>query len=179
MYSPGTLYRHYKWGLYEIVTLALDEATQTPVVVYRSLEEPENIWTRLLSVFIESVTREDGITEPRFARIPERGSIEGKISLLYVTHSSMTEAERISQELLQSKLIACVNYFPIESEYEWKGEMVRTKEVTTLFKTSIAQSEKAKAHIQSSHAYEIPCILTFEVSANAEYAAWIEQAVTS
>jgi uncharacterized protein involved in tolerance to divalent cations len=41
-------------------------------------------------------------------------------SLLYVTHPSRPEAVRITTELLQQHIIACANYFPIESTYWWE-----------------------------------------------------------
>jgi uncharacterized protein involved in tolerance to divalent cations len=38
---------------------------------------------------------------------------------IYVTHQSREEAEKIAHHLLQEKMIACVNYFPIQSAY-WR-----------------------------------------------------------
>lgn len=37
--------------------------------------------------------------------------------LIYVTHPSKPEAIRITSELMKSRLIACANYFPIESMF--------------------------------------------------------------
>jgi hypothetical protein len=46
----GQVYRHYKGGVYVVLTLAVEEATLEPVVVYRSCERG-TVWTRLLGDF--------------------------------------------------------------------------------------------------------------------------------
>lgn len=55
-----------------------------------------------------------------------------KILLLYVTHKNKEEAEKVSKYLLEKRLIACVNYFPIESSYWWKGKVENSEEIVTL-----------------------------------------------
>lgn len=40
--------------------------------------------------------------------------------LLYVTHPSKPEAVKLSVDLLNQHLIACVNYYPMESMYWWE-----------------------------------------------------------
>ena len=52
------LYRHYKGGEYEVIAVALDEATHEPMVVYKSLQESGEfpvgtVWVRPQDEFEE------------------------------------------------------------------------------------------------------------------------------
>lgn len=65
--EDGSRYRHYKGGEYEIVATGFLEDSETPCVVYRSLEK-NIIWVRTAKNFLESVEY-DGETVPRFSKI--------------------------------------------------------------------------------------------------------------
>lgn len=56
---PGHRYRHYKGGLYEVVTSSVKEDTLEILVTYRSLEKG-SIWTRTLENWREKVDTPDG-----------------------------------------------------------------------------------------------------------------------
>jgi hypothetical protein len=60
-------YRHYKGGVYELVSEATLEADLTPVIVYRG--EDGRTWVRPSAAFFEQV-EVDGMRMPRFAAIP-------------------------------------------------------------------------------------------------------------
>ncbi|NHO31298.1 DUF1653 domain-containing protein [Acetobacter fallax] len=59
--TPG-LYRHYKGGLYTVITTARHSETEEWFVVYRS-EAHGTLWIRPLSMWKETVNG-----QPRFAR---------------------------------------------------------------------------------------------------------------
>ncbi len=40
--------------------------------------------------------------------------------LIHVTHSNLDDAKNISTKLLEKRMVASVNYIPIESSYRWK-----------------------------------------------------------
>lgn len=48
---PSGRYRHYKGGEYDVVAYANSEASGEAMVCYRSVDEPDKIWTRPLSEF--------------------------------------------------------------------------------------------------------------------------------
>lgn len=50
-----------------------------------------------------------------------------KIISIYITYPNIEEAKKICTHLLEQKLIACANYFPIESAYWWKGKIENEK----------------------------------------------------
>lgn len=55
--------------------------------------------------------------------------------VVYITHKNMAEAKKIGEYLLNKKLIACVNYLPIESAYWWRDKIEKSKEVISLVKS--------------------------------------------
>lgn len=72
---PGSLWQHYKGGLYRIREIAVDEASGEPVVVYRPVDPaaPDHAWLRPLARFTEPVAGLDGRTRARFVPIREPG----------------------------------------------------------------------------------------------------------
>ena len=62
--AGATRFRHYKGGVYEVVSEAILEADHTPVVVYRGADG--TTWVRPKQAFFESI-EVDGVRMPRFA----------------------------------------------------------------------------------------------------------------
>ena len=55
MILPFQIYRHFKGGLYIVLSLAMPEDGQEPVVVYMSLNGDNKVWTRSQSDFMSTV----------------------------------------------------------------------------------------------------------------------------
>ncbi len=99
-----------------------------------------------------------------------------KFILIYTTFKSSEEAQNIINHLLNNKLIACVNFFPITSQYRWKGDIVTSNEITAILKTRIGNWRKVKEYIEKHHTYEVPCIIKLAtVQANDSYSSWIHE----
>ncbi|WP_306854591.1 DUF1653 domain-containing protein [Cupriavidus necator] len=62
----GMPYRHYKGGAYTAVGVGRFEADLAPVVVYRAMRDPSQLWVRRADVFSEPVATPRGEV-PRFA----------------------------------------------------------------------------------------------------------------
>lgn len=95
--------------------------------------------------------------------------------LIYITCKDNKEAKRIGKQLLEKRLIACTNMYPIESMYWWENKIQEDKEVVLLVKTGEKNYEKVKEEVQKLHSYEIPCILRIKAEANEEYNKWVEK----
>lgn len=65
--QPGDLFVHYKGGHYEVITLAIQEDTLEPLVVYRSKKD-DSVWVRTYKNFTEDI-EVGGKKIKRFARI--------------------------------------------------------------------------------------------------------------
>ena len=94
--------------------------------------------------------------------------------VIYITHKNKKEAKKVAEALLRDRLIACVNYFPIESSYWWKEEIVTAKEIVTLVKTKKENWTKVKKVVEAIHPYETPCIMKLDAESNTSYAQWIK-----
>jgi len=69
------IYRHYKGGLYEVLSVALHSETLEPMVVYQGLFDsaefgPNPLWVRPFSMFLETINI-DGKEQPRFEFVSE------------------------------------------------------------------------------------------------------------
>lgn len=98
-----------------------------------------------------------------------------KFIIIYITHKNKKEARKVAEALLRDRLIACVNYFPIESSYWWKDKIATSKEIVTLVKTRKENWTKVKKAVEAIHPYETPCIMKLDVTANQSYVDWIKK----
>lgn len=69
--QTGERYRHYKGGLYQIVTLAVHTETEEEMVVYQALYGEYRVFVRPLSMFFDEVRDSEGNTVRRFEREAE------------------------------------------------------------------------------------------------------------
>lgn len=100
------------------------------------------------------------------------------IALIYITHETEAEAQRISNQLLEARLAACANIFPIQSAYWWQGHIENGKEWVSIVKTTPEKWEAVQEAVSRWHPYTTPCILKIEAEASAAYADWIRESVS-
>lgn len=108
-----------------------------------------------------------------------------KFIIIYITHKNLKEAKKVGEALLRDKLIACANYFPIESSYWWlatsdasdggKKKITSSKEIVSLVKTKKENWTKVRKAVEAMHPYDVPCIMKIEVESNKSYADWIKK----
>ncbi len=98
--------------------------------------------------------------------------------LVYSTFPSEEKALEICRKLLEEKLIACYNAFPVKSGYWWNGEIVYDNETAVIFKTSKTKKEQAFRKIKELHPYTTPAIFSIEVEeTDPNYLSWLVQVV--
>ncbi len=102
-----------------------------------------------------------------------------EIILVYITTPNVAEAKKIASALVQEKLAACANIFPIQSAYWWEGKIENGKEWVSLLKTASHLRRQLQEAIERLHPYEVPCIMQWEVIANKAYENWISASVMS
>lgn len=95
------------------------------------------------------------------------------MALIYITCKDLKEANKISMLLLEKRLIACANLFPIKSMYLWKGKIENQNEFAIIAKTLEKKYIKIKAEVSKLHSYKIPCILKIDAEANEAYDNWV------
>lgn len=97
--------------------------------------------------------------------------------IIYITHPDLRTAKKIVASLMKNRLIACANFFPIESTYWWKGKMENSDEIVSIVKTKKENWDRVKSAVIKMHPYEIPCIMKIDVDANENYENWINKEV--
>lgn len=101
------------------------------------------------------------------------------VRIVLSTAGSQEEAARISRELVERRLAACVNRLPgATSVYRWQGAIEEASEVLLVVKTSAEKLEQLKAVLHELHSYEVPEFLVLEVSSGSQaYLDWLQAAV--
>ena len=99
------------------------------------------------------------------------------MAFVYITCKDKKEAKKISRHLLEKRLIACSNIFPIESSYLWKGKIVEDKEYVILGKTIAKNYDKIKKDVKKIHSYSVPCICLLKADTNKEYGDWVNKEI--
>ncbi|MBU4246150.1 MAG: divalent-cation tolerance protein CutA [Nanoarchaeota archaeon] len=94
---------------------------------------------------------------------------------VYIANPDKKTAKMVAAHLLENGLAACVNIFPAESSYRWKGKIECAKEFAALAKTTQENFEKIKQEIKKIHPYECPEVMKIVAEANEEYENWVKK----
>ncbi len=98
--------------------------------------------------------------------------------IVYTTFPNKKSAEKLAEKILKSRLAACVNYWPINSQYWWKSKMEKTKEWAMIIKTIKKNYQKIEKLIKKNHPYEIPTIFSWSVEkVEKDYLKWLKREV--
>jgi periplasmic divalent cation tolerance protein len=90
------------------------------------------------------------------------------------TYPNKKSISKIAQNLVKSKLVACVNISKISSIYSWNDKIENTSEYLAIFKTITKNKTLLKKKIKETHPYEIPEIAEVDVtSINKSYLNWL------
>lgn len=95
------------------------------------------------------------------------------IILVYITNPTKKEAAKIARHLLNKKLIACGNIFPISSLYWWKKKIAEEKEWVLIAKTIDKNFKRIKNEVEKIHSYKISCIIKIKGEVNKKYFNWL------
>ena len=94
--------------------------------------------------------------------------------VVLVTVSSPSEAEAIATILIEEKLAACINIFPVQSIYQWEGNIQQESEFQLVIKTNLAKFSELSSRIQEIHSYEVPEIIALPIVSGSEsYLSWL------
>lgn len=95
--------------------------------------------------------------------------------MVYVTASSPDEAFRIARELVERRLVACGNVFPVRSVYRWEGEVVEEGEAVAIMKTRTERVEEVIEAVRETHSYDVPCAVAYPMETGLRaYLKWID-----
>ena len=75
---------------------------------------------------------------------------------IYMTLQDEKEARKLGLTLVEEKLVACVNYFPIKSIYRWQGRPEEAIEVAIIAKTRAELVDSVIKRVKELHSYDVP-----------------------
>jgi periplasmic divalent cation tolerance protein len=96
--------------------------------------------------------------------------------VVFITTSSMEEAHKVANLLLDQRTVACVNIVPrVDSVFWWKGKLDSTQESLLIAKTKASLLTEIIKLVKSIHSYEIPEVIALPViGGNEDYLSWID-----
>jgi periplasmic divalent cation tolerance protein len=101
--------------------------------------------------------------------------VENAYIIVLVTTASKQEAEKITQHLLEARLIACANIVgPVQSHFHWSGKTEKAEEYLILMKSRRDLFAKLSEAVKALHSYEVPEILALPVIEGSKaYLDWL------
>ena len=84
--------------------------------------------------------------------------------VILITVGSKVEADKMSRELVESKLAFCVSTLPkIQSTYYWEDKIHVDEEFLLIVKTRQDQYEALETWVKNNHSYEVPEIIALPI----------------
>jgi len=101
-------------------------------------------------------------------------------TIMFSTVSSEEEAKKITQTLLEEKLVACVNILPsVDSYFWWEGKIDNAKEILLIIKTLEKNIPFVSKRIKELHSYKVPEIIALSIiGGNHDYLRWIGESIS-
>ncbi len=95
-------------------------------------------------------------------------------ALVMTTCGGKADAELIATTLVEKRLAACVQMFPIASVYRWENALQQAEEWMLLGKIRAADYADVEAAIAAVHPYSTPEIIEIGIEKGAQaYLNWI------
>ena len=99
--------------------------------------------------------------------------------IIVSTYPNKKSITKIANELVQNKIVACVNITKISSIYSWQGKIENASEYLVSFKTTQKNKKSLKEKIKTSHPYDVPEIAEINItSINKSYLKWLVESTT-
>lgn len=119
----------------------------------------------------ESVSPEPVTAEPSPEPVP--------YGVVLTTAPSRPVALELGHALLEAKLAACINLFPVHSLYTWQGETQSEEEWQLVIKTDLRRWDELEAAITRLHPYEVPELVALPLaSVSGAYGQWLGEQLT-
>jgi periplasmic divalent cation tolerance protein len=99
------------------------------------------------------------------------------VSLIYITVGSPDEASRIGRDIVERRLVACVNIVErIGSLYWWEGKIAQENESLIIAKTKTSLVSRVIDAVKSLHSYSCPCIVALPITeGNEDFLSWVRR----
>ncbi|MDP8212290.1 MAG: divalent-cation tolerance protein CutA [Candidatus Zapsychrus exili] len=99
--------------------------------------------------------------------------------VVFVTTKDRKEAKKISDLLIEKKLVACVNIVDkISSIFWWEGKVSKEDEALLIMKTKEDCFQEIVEEVKAQHSYDVPEIIAIPIiNGNKDYLDWINDSI--
>ncbi|MDW7989825.1 MAG: divalent-cation tolerance protein CutA [Archaeoglobaceae archaeon] len=99
-------------------------------------------------------------------------------TFVYITTPSKEEAEKIAKAVLEKRIAACVNIFPIKSFFLWENKLEIAEEYAMIVKTRAEKFSELRDFVKSIHSYSVPCICSISIEKGLrDFLEWIDKTI--
>ena len=99
----------------------------------------------------------------------------GDVYIGWTTVSTEQDAHDLCNQLVEEILIACAQVSqPIQSVYQWNGEVKTEKEFKITLKFTAEKVEEVTKAIVDLHPYKLPQWIYLKAESTAGYAEWVD-----
>jgi periplasmic divalent cation tolerance protein len=97
------------------------------------------------------------------------------IHMIYMTFKDKAQAREIGRELVESRLVACVNILDqMNSMYFWDNNFQDDQEAVLIAKTAEDKVAAVIEAVKARHTYENPCIVNWPLAGgNTDFLGWV------
>jgi periplasmic divalent cation tolerance protein len=97
--------------------------------------------------------------------------------VVFITTSSVEEAQKIGSTLVEERLVACTNIIsPVQSIFRWEGKISDEREALLMAKTKGALFDDIVVRVKQLHSYSVPEIIAIPIAAGSQdYLNWISE----
>ena len=101
-----------------------------------------------------------------------------KLLLLITTAPNQLLAEKISKELIERKLAACISIKEVKSIYRWQENIEESKEFELTIKSIPENLNELTIILNEKITYEVPEIIYKIFDSENSYFQWIEESIS-
>ncbi len=100
--------------------------------------------------------------------------------MITTTFDNQEEANRITELLLEKRLVSCCQLSNITSSYHWKGKIEHSNEFLLQMKSRKGLYKEIEKVILENHSYETPQLIAYDIVEGYQgYLDWIEEETKS
>ena len=107
-------------------------------------------------------------------------NLNNNYGIVLTTVGNEKEAKNIASVLVEEKLVACVNFFPLTSVYRWQEKVCCDAEWQLIMKTDLSIFSRLENRIRELHSYEVAEIIALPmVNISQPYLKWMQNNICS
>lgn len=110
--------------------------------------------------------------------MPSAEQPDNTLVTVSMSFGNTVDAAAVARELVERRLAACAQFWPMHSVYRWEGQVEEGEECMLTAKTVAGLLPEIDAFVRARHAYDVPEIMALPVLwASEPYARWVRESV--